>query len=104
MDLVPNGRDGEFAAAPGGSPGNVAVGLARLGVPARMLARLADGLLGRRLRAHLAANGVDLRHAVRAQEPSTLALVAVGPDGGAEYDFRVSGTADWAWRDGELEH
>jgi hypothetical protein len=33
VDLVPAGRAGLFEAVPGGSPANVAVGLARLGVP-----------------------------------------------------------------------
>ncbi len=102
VDFVPAGRPGLFEAAPGGSPANVAVGLARLEVPVRMLARIADDLLGRRIRAHLADSGVDLAFAVRAGEPSSLAIVAVGPDGGAEYDFRVEGTADWQWRDHEL--
>jgi fructokinase len=102
IDLVPAGREGLFEAAPGGSPANVAVGLARLGVPTRLLARIAADLLGRRIRAHLAGNGVDLSWAVRAGEPTSLAIVAVGPDGSPEYDFRVEGTADWQWRDAEL--
>ncbi len=101
IDFVPAGP-GLFAAAPGGSPANVAVGLARLGAPARMLARLADDPLGRIVRAHLEANGVDLAHAARAAEPTSLAIVALGPDGGPAYDFRVAGTADWQWRDAEL--
>lgn len=101
-DLVPAGADGVFRAAPGGSPGNVAVGLARLGVEARMLARLSDDVLGRRLRAHLASNGVDLSYAIDADEPSSVAIVALGEDGSAEYDFRVDGTADWQWTDGEV--
>jgi fructokinase len=101
-DMVPAGADGLFRAAPGGSPANVAVGLARLDVPARMLARLSSDLLGRRLREHLASNGVDLSHAVDAPEPSSLAIVAVQPDGSAAYDFRVDGTADWQWTDDEL--
>jgi fructokinase len=102
VDFVPAGRLGLFEAAPGGSPANVAVGLARLGVPARLLARIADDLLGHRIRAHLAGNGVDLSFAVRAAEPTSLAIVAVGRDGVVEYDFRVQGTADWQWRDHEL--
>jgi fructokinase len=102
VDFVPAGRDGLFEAAPGGSPANVAVGLARLEVPVRLLARIADDLLGHRLRGHLAGNGVDLSFAVRAAEPTSLAIVAVGPDGVVEYDFRVQGTADWQWRDHEL--
>ena len=101
-DLVPAGADGLFQAAAGGSPANVAVGLARLDVPARMLARLSDDVLGRRLRAHLETNGVDLTHAVAAREPSSLAIVALQPDGSAAYDFRVDGTADWQWTDDEL--
>jgi fructokinase len=87
---------------PGGSPANVAVGLAPLGVPARMLARIADDLMGHRIRAHLAGNGVDPSFAVAAAEPSSLAIVAVAEDGTVEYDFRVQGTADWQWRDEEL--
>jgi fructokinase len=102
VDFVPAGGDGVFRAAPGGSPANVAVGLARLGVPTRLLARIADDLLGHRLRAHLDANGVDLSFAVRAAEPTSLAIVAVGRDGVVEYDFRVEGTADWQWRDAEV--
>jgi fructokinase len=102
VDFVPAGGPGVFRAAPGGSPANVAVGLARLRVPTRLLARIADDLLGHRLRAHLDANGVDLSFAVRAAEPTSLAIVAVGRDGVVEYDFRVEGTADWQWRDHEL--
>ncbi|MGH8892418.1 MAG: carbohydrate kinase family protein [Actinomycetes bacterium] len=101
-DLVPAGADGLFRAAPGGSPANVAIGLARLDVPTRMLARLSSDVLGRRLRHHLDSNGVDLSHAVAAAEPSSLAIVALQPDGSADYDFRVDGTADWQWTDDEL--
>ncbi len=101
-DLVPAGSDGLFRAAPGGSPANVAVGLARLEVPARMLARLSSDVLGRRLREHLQRNGVDLSRVVEASEPSSLAIVALQPDGSAAYDFRVDGTADWQWTDDEL--
>lgn len=102
VDLVPAGADGLFRAAPGGSPANVAVGLARLDVPTRLLARLADDPMGRRLRAHLEANGVDLSHAVHAKEPTSLAIVSLSEDGSADYDFRVEGTADWQWTDAEL--
>lgn len=102
MDLVPAPIGDYLEAAPGGSPANVAVGLARLGVPTRMLARLAADPLGRRLREHLARNGVDLSHTVPAAEPSSLAIVTVGRDGGADYDFRVTGTADWQWSAEEL--
>jgi fructokinase len=103
VDLVPADPDGHYEAVPGGSPANVAVGLARLGVPTRMLARLADDPLGRRLRAHLGENSVELGHTILAGEPTSLAVVELGADGVAEYDFRVDGTADWQWTDAELD-
>lgn len=102
VDLVPAPVGGYLEIAPGGSPANVAVGLARLGVPVRMLARLADDPLGRRMRAHLADNGVALDHAVPAVEQTSMALVTVDDDGVPSYDFRVDGTADWQWTADEL--
>jgi fructokinase len=102
IDLVPADRDGFYEAVPGGSPANVAIGLARLGVPVQFAGRLADDAFGRRLRAHLAANGVDLSFAIRAHQATSLAVVQVNPHGGVDYDFRVHGTADWQWTDAEL--
>ncbi|MEW2476412.1 carbohydrate kinase [Micromonospora gifhornensis] len=101
VDLV-QGPDGRFTAHPGGSPLNVAVGLARLGVPATLLARFSTSRFGRILRAHADANGVDLRHAVDTDDPATLAIASLDDDGVATYDFYVDGTADWQWRDDEL--
>lgn len=102
VDFVPPGPGPLFEAFVGGSPANVAVGLARLGVPARLAARIGNDPLGRRIRRHLDENGVDLSNAVAAAEHSSLAIVGIGEDGGADYDFRVDGTADWQWRDDEL--
>jgi fructokinase len=102
VDLVPAGADGLWRAAPGGSPANVAVGLARLGVPTRMGARLSGDVFGRALRRHLTDNGVDLSAAIAAPEATSLAIVSVAPDGGAEYEFRVQDTADWQWTGPEL--
>jgi fructokinase len=80
----------------------VAVGVSRLGVAARMLARIAEDPLGQRLRDHLGNNGVQLDHVVTATEQTSLAMVMVGADGGPTYDFRVAGTADWQWTAAEL--
>lgn len=104
VDLVPAPVNSYFEFAPGGSPANVAVGLSRLGVGARMLARIAEDPLGQRLRKHLTTNGVQLDHIVTAVEQTSMAIVLVGHDGGPTYDFRVSGTADWQWTAAELEH
>jgi fructokinase len=102
VDMVPAPVAGYFELAPGGSPANVALGLSRLGVPTRLLARIAHDMLGVRIREHLADNGVGLEHVVDATEQTSLALVSVAEDGGATYDFRVDGTADWQWTADEL--
>ncbi|MGW4381470.1 carbohydrate kinase family protein [Kitasatospora sp. NPDC004531] len=97
-------RPGELAlrVLPGGGPANTAVALARLGTPTRFLGRLSGDPFGELFRAHLAASGVDLSGAVRAAEPSTLALAALDGDGHADYSFHAERTADWQWTDGEL--
>ena len=92
-----------YLAHPGGSPYNVAIGLARLGQPAQLLARLSGDAFGRQLRAHAEANGVDLSYAVSAPESSTVAVVSLDADRNAGYDFYRTGTADWQWRTAELD-
>lgn len=87
---------------PGGGPANTAVALARLGTPARFLARLSGDVFGRLFRAHLAASGVDLSHAVEAAEPSTLAVAELDTQGQATFSFHAQATADWQWTSAEL--
>jgi len=97
IDLVPDGRPGSYNARPGGSPFNVAIGLARLGQRTSLMARLADNAFGRLLREHARAEGVDLTYAPHAAEPTTLAAVSIYGDAQASYDFYYAGTADWQW-------
>jgi fructokinase len=101
VDLVPVGETA-YEAKPGGSPANTAVALARLGCPVTMLARLSVDGFGVLLREHLARNGVDLTHAIRAGEPSSLAIVDPGVNGDVAYRFVIDGTVDWQWTDDEL--
>ncbi len=101
VDLVGE-PDGRYRPVPGGSPANVSVGLARLGAPTELVARLGTGAFGALVRDHLLRNQVGLSHAVQAAEPATLAIVSLDADGRAAYHFYVSGTADWGWTPGEL--
>ncbi|HLU33708.1 MAG TPA: carbohydrate kinase [Natronosporangium sp.] len=99
VDLTPTAQgagahdDGglEFTARPGGSPFNVAIGLGRLGTPVAFLGVLSGDAFGRRLRAHLRTNGVDLSLVVPAGAPTALAFAHLA---GAEpeYSFYVEGT------------
>ncbi|MCW2540479.1 MAG: scrK 3 [Frankiales bacterium] len=92
----------DYRAHPGGSPFNVAIGLARLGQHSVLQARLSGDAFGRQLRRHAEANGVDLSVAVEASEPTTLAIVGLDAAGNASYDFYLEATADWQWTAPEL--
>jgi fructokinase len=81
----------------GGSPANVAVTLARLRQPVRMLVRLGDDAFGQQLRTHLRSNGVGLEWAVDAAEPASLAVATLDDEGRAAYDFYFAGTAACRW-------
>ncbi|WP_327174108.1 carbohydrate kinase [Streptomyces sp. NBC_01335] len=87
---------------PGGGPANTAVGLARLGTPTRLMARLSGDVFGRLFRARLLESGVDLSGAQAAAEPSTLAVADIDAGGAAAYSFHAEGTADWQWTRAEL--
>lgn len=100
LDVAPEGP-GAWLARPGGSPYNVAVGLARLGQVARFAGRLSADPLGSVLRTHALESGVDLSLCAPAREPTTVALVSL-VDGVAEYQIGVDGTADFAWTADEL--
>lgn len=105
IDLVATpgsgGPGGTYVALPGGSSANVAVGLARLGVPARMVARVGADPFGELLREHLVRNGVGTETIVAAPEPSSVAFVHHDADGVPTFDLRLDGTADWRWTEAE---
>ncbi|MDQ3505663.1 MAG: carbohydrate kinase [Actinomycetota bacterium] len=102
LDLISDGSPRGYQARAGGSPLNVAVGTARLGLPTSLLARLGSGIGGRLLRSQAADSGVDLSLSVSAQQPVMLALVSLDSTGDADYDFYVDGTAESGWQHDEL--
>jgi fructokinase len=82
-----------FAARAGGSPFNVAVGLARLGAEAALLAAVSDDILGARLRRALEAEGVATRYLAATTRPTTISLVGLDATGAPDYQFYDSGSA-----------
>ena len=102
VDLVPDGSAARYRESPGGSPFNVAVGLARLGNRSSLMARFADDRFGRLLRSAAAQEGIDLSAAPSAAERATVATASVDDAGQVTYTFDMDGTADWQWTAGEL--
>jgi fructokinase len=96
IDFVPRAFDGQVAyvPVPGGSPYNVAIGLGRLELPVGFLGRCSTDAFGRRLRAHLAASGVDLAFCGSGPEASTLAVVVLEPGREPEFAFYGDRAAD----------
>ncbi len=78
----------------GGSPFNVAVGLARLGQPVGFFGGVSTGLLGQRLLRALQEEGVDTRCTPRSAAPTTLSLVGLDTQGVPSYAFYGTGAAD----------
>ena len=77
---------------PGGSPANVAYGLARLGRDTALLTQLGADPMGELIAAHLRSAGVDLLTDGRQDVRTPTAVVTVGPDGGAAYSFDIAWT------------
>ena len=85
VDLVADVRPGRFSAHAGGSPFNVAIGLARLGHAVTFVTEYGEDPFGDVVDSHLRASGV---RAVVHRRPTSLAIAAPDHDGSASYDFR----------------
>ncbi|MEL5991434.1 carbohydrate kinase family protein [Microbacterium phosphatis] len=77
---------------PGGSPANVAYGLARLDEDVALLTQLGDDEDGALIRAHLVGAGVRLVAPADPELPTPRATARIQADGSAEYDFEIGWT------------
>src|ERR1700692_938820 len=106
IDFLPvQSVDGRDAVVPvvGGSCLNIAVGIARLGLPAGFVGGISTDLFGRMIADHATASGVDLGSAKRSGRQSTLVFVrSVG--GEPHYAFYDAETAsrNWIYRSGSI--
>src|SRR5947208_13646895 len=90
IDLVGQRGGRTLAAHPGGSPANVALGLARLGVPVTLKTRLGRDAFGEMISAHLEASGARVEGGPKGGVSTSLAIATLAA-GIASYDFRI----DW---------
>jgi fructokinase len=102
VDLLPGSVAEGQRVRPGGSPFNVAVGLARLGNRTSLMSRFSGDRYGRLLRTTAGDEGIDLRAAAAAAERTTLAIASLDNEARASYEFDMAGTADWQWTTDEL--
>ena len=78
----------------GGSPFNVALGLARLAQPVHFFGGLSTGFLGQRLSRALSDEGVDTSAAALVDAPTTLSVVGLDASGVPSYAFYGEQGAD----------
>lgn len=90
VDLVGQRGGRTFSAHPGGSPANVALGLARLGVPVTLKTHLGRDAFGEMILSHLQASGVRVDSSDEGGAKTSLAVATLAA-GVASYDFRI----DW---------
>jgi fructokinase len=90
IDLVGARGGSTFVAHAGGSPANVALGLARLGSPVTLTTRLGEDAFGQMIIDHLESSGVRVDGGAKPWRSTSLA-VATLMAGVASYDFRI----DW---------
>lgn len=99
IDLVPEpsgsplDRARTLRIAPGGAPANVAVALARLGIPAGFIGKAGDDPLGRLLKKTLATNQVDLS-CFQLSRQSLTRVAVVTNDSNEQQRFLFYGNAD----------
>jgi fructokinase len=89
--------DGSRAEHPGGSPANVAVGLARLGLDVTLATSIGADDYGSLIESHLGDAGVELAAGSRGAATTSSAIARIGADGAATYDFDITwdpGTID----------
>lgn len=91
---APEGSEMPARAVAGGSPFNVAIGLARLGIETGFLGGISRDRFGTLLADLLGREGVDDRFLVRTDRLSTLSVVATDANGHPSYSFHGEGAAD----------
>jgi fructokinase len=96
------GTSVELTGHVGGSPMNVATGLARFGHHSRYFTKLSSDLFGQRMRLHFEQNNIDVSHCLESDLNTTLAIVETQEDGSAAYVFYTDNTADVSIESEEL--
>ena len=86
IDVVVD-RDGDSSESPGGSPLNVAVGLARLEAPATLVSQVGHDERGGLIVQHVTGSGAEIVAVPTASGRTSIASARLDSGGGASYEF-----------------
>ncbi|MEV6929315.1 carbohydrate kinase [Dactylosporangium sp. NPDC051485] len=87
VDVI-DSRNGSMI-RPGGSPANVAIGLARLGVPTELLTALADDTYGELVKAWVEDSGVGVERNSACLDRTSIARAVLDAGGAARYELDI---------------
>ncbi|GAC91112.1 fructokinase [Anoxybacillus flavithermus NBRC 109594] len=96
IDFIPlDATNRSYQKSPGGAPANVAVGVARLGVPATFLGKVGRDVLGVFLKETLDAYGVNTSFLQFSDDVRTgVVFVTLAENGERSFDFYINPSAD----------
>lgn len=77
----------QYEALPGGAPANVAAAMAKWGLRAGFIGNIGQDSLGSMLTSTLQKAGVDCTRMLPSQDPTSLAMVSLAPDGDRSFAF-----------------
>ncbi|MGX2948627.1 aminoimidazole riboside kinase [Frederiksenia canicola] len=93
VDLIPDGEN-HYLRCAGGAPANVAVGVARLGVPAGFIGRVGDDPLGKFMQQTLQAENVCTKQMILDPAQRTSTVIVDLDNGERSFTFMVNPSAD----------
>jgi fructokinase len=89
VDVVIAASGETIDTTPGGSPLNIAVGLARLDIPTLLLTTFGDDEYGRLVTKHAASSAVGLLHESPTSQPTSVARAVLDETNQASYEFEL---------------
>ena len=96
IDLIPDSA-GNHVPKVGGGPANTAKAVARLGYQTSFIGGISADSYGKMIEEELKASGVDLELSKKSDQPTALAIATLNTQGAASYEFKLGGTATFAF-------
>ena len=96
IDLIPDSV-GNHVPKVGGGPANTAKAIARLGYRTSFIGGISSDSYGQMIEDELKDSGVELELSMRSNQPTALAIATLDTQGAASYEFKLEGTATFAF-------
>jgi fructokinase len=96
IDLIPD-VSGNRIAKVGGGPANTSKAIARLGYQTSFIGGISADSYGKMIEEELKASGVELELSKKSNQPTALAIATLDSQGAASYEFKLEGTATFAF-------